>query len=283
MKFYILLAVVAICACNGFSQEKKVQSGLVKAWETDSVMTTAESVLYDPQSKSLFVSNINGDASSKDGNGFISILNTNGSVKNLKWGTGLNAPKGMAIRTGKLYVSDIDALVELDLTNGKITNRYPIQNAVFLNDVATDGNKVFVSDSRTGIIHVLENGRVSTWKENQKGINGLEFDKSGNLFSLDERGLVKHSADGKQHEIINNVVTNGDGVVILDENTFVVSRWQGEIYRISNGKEQLLLDTKTEKSNTADLGYMPEQNLILVPTFFKNKVVAYTLDRKTHK
>ncbi len=67
-------------------------------------------------------------------------------------------------------------------------------------------------------------------------------------------------------------------MVIIDDSTYIASRWQGEIYLIRNGKEHLLLDTKAEKSNTADIDYIEEQNLVLVPTFMKNRVAAYKLD-----
>jgi hypothetical protein len=43
------------------------------------------------------------------------------------------------------------------------------------------------------------------------------------------------------------------------------------------GETHLLLDTN-ESSQTADIGYIPEENLVLVPTFFSNKVVAYKLE-----
>ncbi|MEP0712750.1 MAG: ATP-binding protein, partial [Algoriphagus sp.] len=59
---------------------------------------------------------------------------------------------------------------------------------------------------------------------------------------------------------------------------YVASRWAGEIYFVSGDGETLLLDTKSEESNTADIGFIPEDNIVLVPTFFKNKVVAYKLD-----
>jgi hypothetical protein len=41
-----------------------------------------------------------------------------------------------------------------------------------------------------------------------------------------------------------------------------------------------LLSTKEQGSNTADIEYLPNLNLLLVPTFFKNCVVAYKLVEK---
>jgi hypothetical protein len=31
-----------------------------------------------------------------------------------------------------------------------------------------------------------------------------------------------------------------------------------------------------QKANAADFGFIPEKNMILIPTFFDNKVVSYT-------
>lgn len=275
---FITLAICLGQMASAQTDSKKLylrDASLEKVWETGTELTTSESVLYERSSKTLFVSNINGDPLAKDGNGFISKLATDGSVKNLKWATGLNAPKGMAIMGGKLYVSDVDELVELSLATGKITKRYPVKGAKFLNDVATDGRRVLVSDSQTGKIHELKNGSMETVKEDQAGINGLAFNPAGDLYSLDKSGLVKHGTNNS--EVVNKTVTNGDGLIILNDRTFIASRWQGEIYLISNGTQKLLLDTKAQKSNTADIEYIREENLLLVPTFAKNTVVAYRL------
>jgi len=41
----------------------------------------------------------------------------------------------------------------------------------------------------------------------------------------------------------------------------------------------LLLDTKAEESQTADIGLDADRMIVYVPTFFKNKVVAYQLEK----
>jgi hypothetical protein len=288
---FILLSVF-IFSCNN-QQERQAQTEttdetvtstasekptLTKVWETEAVMTTAESTLYDKNSNAIFVSNINGHHSEKDGKGFISKINTDGTVSEQNWITGLNAPKGLAVMNGKLYVTDIDELVEINMSDRKISKKYPVPGATFLNDAATDGKKVYFSDSQTGKVHVLDNGKVSTLTEGMDGINGLAFNDKGQLFVLDGKGLRKYNMDSKDTETINDVVTGGDGLVIIDDDTYIASRWQGEIYLIKDGKEHLLLDTKAEESNTADIDYIEEENLVLVPTFMKNKVVAYRLE-----
>src|SRR5689334_621728 len=72
------------------------------AGATDS-MKTPESVRYDADLDAYFVSNINGNPSQRDGNGFIvrvDAANTSAStivVQGGKNGATLNAPKGLAI------------------------------------------------------------------------------------------------------------------------------------------------------------------------------------------
>ena len=108
----------------GFGITVSNAQGLEKVWETTTELKTPESVLYDEERDIIYVSNINGSPAELDGNGFISILDSNGKIKNLKWVTGLNAPKGMAIYKTKLFVSDIKQLVEIDIKSGKILKKY---------------------------------------------------------------------------------------------------------------------------------------------------------------
>jgi hypothetical protein len=251
---------------------------LTKQWETDSIFTTVESVLYDKSANIIYASDIDGDPSKKDKNGFISKLSPDGKVIQLKWISGLNAPKGSTIMNGKFYVTDIDQLVEINIADSSVTKKYPVPGAIFLNDAANDGKNVYFSDTKTGKVHVLKDGKVSTFATGKEGANGLAVNNRGELFLLDSKGLRKFGMSDTTSTFINQVVTGGDGLVIIDDSTYIASRWQGEIYLIRNGKETLLLDTKAQGSNTADIDYIADQKLLLVPTFMKNKVVAYKLE-----
>ncbi|MBK6477899.1 MAG: hypothetical protein IPF93_06335 [Saprospiraceae bacterium] len=42
-------------------------------------------------------------------------------------GQGLQAPKGMGIFNGKLYVADLKEVVTIDIASGKIENRFKVQ------------------------------------------------------------------------------------------------------------------------------------------------------------
>jgi hypothetical protein len=61
---------------------------------------------------------------------------------------------------------------------------------------------------------------------------------------------------------------------------FILSTWAGEVNYVSaQGKVEKLLDTKEQKINAADLTYIPEKNLLLIPTFFVNTLTAYSIQK----
>ncbi len=104
---------------------------LTKIWQTDSVLKTPESVLFVKGSDMLFYSNINGDASTKDGNGSIGMISLDGRKVNVNWVTGLNAPKGLGMYGNKLYAADIDEVVVIDVKQAKIIQHIPIEDHPF--------------------------------------------------------------------------------------------------------------------------------------------------------
>src|SRR5215510_16348130 len=143
-------------------QQEVGQTKISELWETPADLKNPESVVYAPKQDVLFVSNIEGKPDQKDQNGFISKVSPlNGSIVELNWITGLNAPKGMVVydngSTSKLYVSDITDLVEIDIESGKIINRFNAPGSAFLNDVVSDdqGN-IYVSDTITNTIYKLD-------------------------------------------------------------------------------------------------------------------------------
>jgi hypothetical protein len=70
-----------------------------------------------------------------------------------------------------------------------------------------------------------------------------------------------------------------DGIVDAGAKCFVVSSWGGEIYFVDeNAKATKLLDTKEQKLNSADIDYNRKEQVIYVPTFYGNAVMAYALE-----
>ncbi|TAE46048.1 MAG: gluconolaconase, partial [Bacteroidetes bacterium] len=165
---------------------------LTQAWAAEG-LKTPEAVCYDPLNDVLYVSNINEGPGEKDNNGFISRLSPEGKILSKEWVTGLSAPKGMAISNGNLYVSDLTDLVEINIAEGKITQRFNAPKAQFLNDVASDAaGNIYISDSGTGEIYRLNKGKLEVWVKNAaiQGPNGLFIKDNSLLVGVESKILA---------------------------------------------------------------------------------------------
>ena len=86
-------------------------------------------------------------------------------------------------------------------------------------------------------------------------------------------------ADIKSGEVTVCVSNTGgvDGLYVTTEGKYIYSDWLGSVFMAGfKKKPELLINTMAQKENAADFGFIPEKNMILIPTFFDNKVVSYT-------
>lgn len=263
------------------------QFKLEKQWETEQSLKMPESVIYDVTRKVLYVSNINLSPLKKDGNGFISRVKLNGEIEDLEWITGLNGPKGLGIFENRLYVADIDELVEIDITSGQILNKYLAPGAVILNDVAIDlSGNVYISDSsrRNSVIYKFSNGKVEEW------IRSEQIKKPNGLYAQKDELIVGNSGDGglkaisfsdKKISTIARVSSSIDGLKADQENNYIISDWRGKTSLITqSGRIIELLNTTDDKINSADIEYIKDKNLLIIPTFYDNRLMAYRLVRR---
>lgn len=283
MKRIILFAIllITIVACQTKPGETiSTTPTLTLKWETDTLLTTSESVIYDDVNDVLYVSNINGVPDAKDGNGFISAVSLDGKITNVNWAVGFDAPKGMGIHDGKLYVADIDRVHEIDIASTKVLNTFTAEGAKFLNDIAAskDG-KVYVSDTGAGEILLLENGVFTKVLTGLEGPNGLFVEGSAILVALwNSKTLNWLDLNSSQLTLKADSIENPDGIESIGDGTYLVSSWNGLVSFIDKDwKASVILDTQLSKKGAADIEYIPSKKLLLVPTFFKNSVAAYEL------
>jgi hypothetical protein len=106
-------AIVAAFLGNAFAQAPPAagRPAPPALWTVAADIASPESAFYDAASNSVFVSNINGGVTDKDGNGYITRLTPDGKVVNARWATGMNGPKGLRSAGGTLWAADIDEVV----------------------------------------------------------------------------------------------------------------------------------------------------------------------------
>lgn len=297
LKYTFLCSILLAMSCKEEQKETTVMPEEIETtittvtleslWKTEATLTTSEAVRFDANKNVIYVSNIGAvPPNEKDGDGTLSIIDTDGKVLNQNWVTGLNAPKGIAIYNGKLYVADIDEVVKVDIETGKIEKRFIIEGALFLNDVDVDANgTVYVSDTYGNKIHSITNDEVSVWK------TFTDFNPNGVLVennrivtvSYSNGNLIAIDKETKAETLLAIGLNGGDGIVSMADG-YLVSNWAGEIYYAANNLNgeaaTLILDTKEAKINAADIAIIPERNVLLVPTFFANTVAAYKINMK---
>lgn len=278
MKRVLISALALMILISLQAQQSYMSDNLVKKWETPAQLKVPESVCYDAVRNIIYISNITGSPTDKDGTGFISKVTPEGQIVALEWVTGLNAPKGMGIAGDFLYVSDISRVVRIDILNGKISGEIEIPGSKFLNDIATDRDgTVYVSDMNGNAIYKLSKGKQEVLVESDKlnGPNGLFIEKGNLLAGLQDRVVI---IDLKTREFKDYIRDTGgiDGIVADGKGNYLISDWRGNIHMISTKHQKVkLLDTTPNKVNAADIDYVIPKKLLLVPTFSDNRVVAY--------
>ena len=261
-------------------------------------IATPESVLYDAETDTYLVSNINGSPLDKDNNGYIAELSPDGSVKNAKFIEGgqkkvtLNAPKGSAIHDGILYVADIDTVRLFDRKTGEPKGEVALKGATFANDVAAgpDG-KIYVSDSGlnakfestgTDAIWVITPGKKPTAKafvksKDLKGPNGLVVTKDAvHVVTFGAPELQTYDLKGKKVGESTKLPNGGlDGFQAIGDELFISSWGAKAIYRGKAGGE--FKEAFTDLEGPADFGFDSKRNRLLVPRFQGNAVEAWEL------
>jgi sugar lactone lactonase YvrE len=261
-------------------------------WETKG-LAQPESVVEDPVTGVIYVSNINGAVMQKDGNGFISRLTADGKMLERQWVKGLNSPTGLALHDRTLYAADVDQLIEINAASGEILKRYDAKGAVFLNDVVVDDDgTVYVSDTPMNTIWRLKDGSFEPWLANDalNGPNGLLI--QGKTLIVASLGKVQSQGQKKELGTLlavslddqkvskvgkGELIGNLDGLQAIQPGVYLVTDWaQGALYRVdAKGKVDELIDLN---QGSADLSYLPSKKMLLIPMMLDNSLVAYRLD-----
>ena len=261
-------------------------------WETKG-LAQPESVTYDPVTDVLYVSNINGAVMQKDRNGFISRLKPDGTIIERIWAKGLNAPTGLALHDRKLYVADVDELVEINAASGRVAKRHKAKNAIFLNDVAiAEDGTVYATDTPMNTIWRLKDGTFEPWLANDdlNGPNGIvvQGDKLiiasfGKMPSNGQKqelaGLLTVSIEDQKVQPLGKgePVGNLDGLQELKPGVYLVTDWAaGALFRIDRkGKADQLINLN---QGSADLMYFPDKKAVVIPMMLDNTLAAYALN-----
>jgi sugar lactone lactonase YvrE len=279
-------------------------------WTVSSDLQAPESAYFDYDSNSVFVANINGNVTAKDGNGYISKFAPDGRMVKAQWVGGLNGPKGMRSVSGVLWVADIDEVVGIDIFREKVVERVKVEGATFLNDLAAapDGT-IYTTDSMGGRVYMVRNGKASVFLEggDLQQPNGILVDGQklivGTMGAGGGRGrgagaapaagqappaggqpavpaggklLVFDRTSKQQSELTKEAVGGVDGIERDGNGGYLVSDVVGSrlLYVRPDGTTRDLIKFQAAG---ADIGYIAWKRHVVVPFLFGNSVSGYDL------
>lgn len=278
-----------------------------------------ECVCIDSEGGRFYVSNIVAPkhvqqaVNAKDGKGFITRLLPDGTVESLRWvdstpAAPLHSIKGMCVLEGVLYGADLTQVVRYRLQTAEPLSAIPIPGSRMLNDMATDGRSVYVSDTKLGKVFRICVGagevplgrpsRGSSVKADPpqrqalpqiqvlpapEGVNGITFFEGKmyavsvtkhDIFQMDPEGHREPKPFGLAEHF-----TGLDGIEALDDGSFLVSDVRGhKLFHVAADKKTVRL--LAELPWPADIGLDRKRGLLMVPLFWDSQVVVYKLKRE---
>ncbi|MDP6543461.1 MAG: hypothetical protein QGH60_05675 [Phycisphaerae bacterium] len=271
--FALLTAAVLVTGCS-------TDRIIVK----DVGLSAPECVIHYEAEDIYLASNINGGVIAADGNGFISKINPDGSVKELKWidgaadGVTLNAPKGMAVLEGKLFVGDVAHVQIFDIKSAKQIASVKIKEASFLNDVAAGKDAVYVTDTglkvddgkfgpsgTDGVFKVLPDGKYEVVAYDTKlgQPNGVMVDGDDLLLACWGSGkVIRIDPKGNRSELPKPPKGMLDGIFKTKDGTLMVnSQADHEIYTLKSDGTYSLFAGKLNP--VSDMAYDAKRHRLL--------------------
>ncbi len=259
-------------------------------------LKSPQSFLATPSGQIYFITNVNGEPTEKDNNGFITKLDKEGKLIELEFIRGgrgqtvLHAPKGMAIVGNVLYVVDIDTLRGFDVESGRPLVAISIaadpagEATSGLTDVAFDGqHMLYVSDTDTNAIYRVdlanEGHTLSLLTRDQRlaGPRGLAVHpRTGHLIcvSWNQGSIIDISPAGVIEVLVSNSFfsrrfTNLDGVDFDTWGSMYVSDFTaGKVWRVTPDENFKVIAEYLP--TPADISVDKANHLILVPYIYGN-------------
>lgn len=258
---------------------------------------TPESVIYDAAGDRYLVSNINGSPNDADGNGYITELSPDGTIKTPKLiaggekGVKLDAPKGLAIVGKELWVSDLTVVRKFDLKTLAPKGDIALPGATFANDITVgpDG-KVYVADSAVKVTdkgfesnggdQVLVIDKTGKAKPLAKAKdlgapNGLFWGPKGLLVNtLTSNEVYSIGPKGEKENVIK--LPNGglDGLIVVGDTLYTSSWGASAIYKGKLGGTSFEPVVQNVKG-PADFGWDSKRSRIVLPRFLGDAVEVY--------
>ena len=280
-------------------------SPLSKNVKVYGAVVSAESCVYDATRDLIMVVNRGANQNEVPNDGFVSLLNHDGSVNTARWiggsrdGLTLNHPFGSDIYRGKLYLADSDggtadraprvAVIRMfDIRTGAPAGAIKVAEAPWLNDIAVAGDGTIYA-SQTGtpdgktpmrIYKITPDGQAMVFLEGPPLSlpNGVAIGNDGSIVvvNIGNADVLTFSRGGKLLMKEQAAQVGSDGLIIMRDGTKYVSSVRlGGVSQIKPNRPAELIATGIPSA--ASMCFDPEDNQLVIPMNPNNAVAMVKL------
>lgn len=268
-----MITLIALIAALTALQPDPLEADV--AWVALGEFCEPETILPLPDN-TLLVSNVCGF--NEPGNGFLTLLDANGNVIDWSIVEGLDAPLGMALDQGRLFIVDRNRVKIFAWPEYRPLETITLKTKV-ANDIAVAGNgTIYVSDTAGHeVIEISADGSQSvfTGQSQFQGANGIHVNGE-TLFVGGSRlwkvGLRDHSVAVIGPEWLTDI----DGIEMETNGTLQVTPVAGPLIRLCNSDDLEIIGG--DGISSANHGYAENLGLALIPTGYDNTVVAIRIN-----
>ena len=253
----------------------------------------SESVRHDVVGDRYLVGNLGQRGEANDG--FISVINPDLSVGELKWieggrdGVTLRDPLGLIISGDVIHVADVASVRRFDRATGAPLGSTDIPGAVRLNDLAIDpSGNVYVTDSGSeatpgAIYRISAEGEVSIFAERDAGLlrpNGIAVTPDGLIVHGGLGGAVLVFRDATGRIVRERTLPTGriDGIVTLPDGSLLVASQDGHrVYLVAADEAVAPHVVAGDIAVPAAIGADLTRRLVLVPQIAAASITVVSL------
>jgi hypothetical protein len=275
---------------------------------------SAESCSYDPSRNLIVVPNRGVGQNVQANNGWVSLINHDGSVHTARWigvqNPGnqrsnmtpplvLNEPFGSDIVNGVLYVADRDGgtsptepsvsvIRRFNMTTGAPAGETRVDKSTGFNDIAVAGDGTIYATQTGGggdatswkVWKVTSDGSASIFVEGAplRQPNGIALDQQGNIVvvNIGNAEVLTFSPDAKLLQTETAAQAGNDGLVIMKDGTkYVSSVVNGGVSRIRPKQAAELIAQNVP--NAASMCYDAGANQLVIPMNANNALAFIPL------
>lgn len=285
----VVIIVIRMAACNNKQQTTNNVTAPVSQTENFSgarILKTCknyfnnpESVTFDKDNEVIYISNTEDSVTDNESTGYICKASLYGEIIDTLKITNLVSPKGMAVKDGILYISDVNKIIKYNTEKEWVEKCYDIPEAQSLKDIEiSNSGIVYISDSKADKVYKIEADSVNIFCADSlcKNIKALCLDND-ELIGGAQNQIIKFKDSGKAIPIAKLKFTpealKSDG-----RGNYLISDIYGGIYAVGKDTTEMLVE-KHKKINCGDFEYNTEQNLLFLPTITDNSLEIYELGK----